>query len=148
MPNKGSNLCSLIRVLIAATLHLCIMKTHIFKYIENFTNKNWKFSDKYSDIFHISAQTIDCRYLLELPCLGSSNKYPQSMFLSRNMKNNAYPCKPHIKVGFKGVKINYIGMVWWWAIQNVPREDSDQTVWMPMLTWIFAGRTCPSSFFC
>ena len=30
------------------------------------------------------------------------------MFLSRNKKNNIYPCKPqfyYIKVGFKGVKI-------------------------------------------
>ena len=30
---------------------------------------------------------------------------PQSMFLSRNKKNNVYPCKPqfyYIKVGFKG----------------------------------------------
>ena len=30
------------------------------------------------------------------------------MFLSRNKKNNAYPCKPqfyYIKVGFKGIKI-------------------------------------------
>ena len=25
---------------------------------------------------------------------GGSNEYPQSMFLSRNMKNNVYPCKP------------------------------------------------------
>ena len=34
--------------------------------------------------------------------------YPQSLFLSRNNKNNVYPCKPqfyYIKVGFKGVKI-------------------------------------------
>ena len=34
--------------------------------------------------------------------------YPQSMFLSRNKKNNVYPWKPkfyYIKVGFKGVKI-------------------------------------------
>ena len=32
------------------------------------------------------------------------------MFLSRNKKNNVYPCKPqfcYIKVGFKGVKIKY-----------------------------------------
>ena len=32
----------------------------------------------------------------------------QSMFSSRNMKNNVYPCKPqfcYIKVGFKGVKL-------------------------------------------
>ena len=42
------------------------------------------------------------------PRWGGSNEYPQSMFLSRNKKNNVYPCKPqfyYIKVGFKGVKI-------------------------------------------
>ena len=58
--------------------------------------------------FHISAQNIDCGYLLEPPQWGSSNEYPQPMFLSRNKKNNAYPSKPqfyYIKVGFKGVKI-------------------------------------------
>ena len=47
--------------------------------MENFTTKNWKFSDKNSDIFHISAQNIDCGYSLELPQWGSSNEYPQSM---------------------------------------------------------------------
>ena len=35
------------------------MKTRLFKYIENFTTKKWKFSDKNSDIFHVSAQNID-----------------------------------------------------------------------------------------
>ena len=56
--------------------------------------------------FHISAQNIDCGYSLEMPWWGISNKYPQSMFLSRNKKNNVDPCKPqfyYIKVGFKGV---------------------------------------------
>ena len=84
------------------------METRLFKYIENFTSKNGKFSDKNSDISHISAQNIDCGYSLELPQWGSSNKYPQSMFLSRNKKNNVYPCKPqfyYIKVVFKGVTI-------------------------------------------
>ena len=90
------------------------MKTSLFKYTENFTTKkkkkkkNWKFLGKNSDIFHISAQNIDCRYLLEPPQRGGSNKYPQSMFLSRNKKNNVYPCKPqfyYIKVGFKEVNI-------------------------------------------
>ena len=32
-----------------------ITKTRLFKYIENFTTKNLKFSDKNSDSFHISA---------------------------------------------------------------------------------------------
>ena len=70
--------------------------------------KNENFPIKYSDIFHISPQNIDCGYSLEPPRRGGSNEYPQSMFLSRNMKNNVYPCKPqfyNIKVGFKGVKI-------------------------------------------
>ena len=63
---------------------------------------------KISDIFHISAQNIDCGYLLEPPQRGGSNEYPQSVLLNRNKKNNACPCKPqvyNIKVGFKGVKI-------------------------------------------
>ena len=50
-----------------------ITKTCLFKYIENFISKN-------SDIFHISAQNIDCRYPLEPPWRGGSNEYPQSMF--------------------------------------------------------------------
>ena len=56
----------------------------------------------------MSAQNIDCGYSLELPRPGGSNVYQQSMFSSRNKKNNVYPCKPqfhYIKVGFKGVKI-------------------------------------------
>ena len=42
-------------------------KTSLFKCTENFTTKKWKFSDKNSDIFHISAQNTDCGYSLELP---------------------------------------------------------------------------------
>ena len=57
-----------------------ITKTRLFKYIEHFTSKNIKFSDKKSDIFHISAQNIDCGYPLESPRRGGSNEYPQSMF--------------------------------------------------------------------
>ena len=42
---------------------------------ENFQIKN-------SDIFHISAQNIDCGYSLEPSRRGDSNEYQQSMFLS------------------------------------------------------------------
>ena len=87
----------------------CIITlTSLFKYTEKFTTKNENFSGKNSDIFHISAQTIDCGYSLEPPRRGGSNEFPQSMFLSRNMTNNVYPCKPQfyfIKVGFKGVNL-------------------------------------------
>ena len=74
---------------------LHVQKLKIFRY-------------KNSNIFLISAQNIDCGYSLEPPRRGGSNEYPQSMFLSRNKKNNVYPCKPqfyYIKVGFKGVNI-------------------------------------------
>ena len=64
-----------------------ITKTGLFKYLENFTTKNWKFSDKNSDVFHISAQNTDYGYSLESPRRGDSNEYPQSMFFGRNMKN-------------------------------------------------------------
>ena len=65
-----------------------ITKTRLFKYIENFTNKNCKFSDKNSDIFHISAQNIEYGYSLEPPRRGGYNEYPLSMFLSKNKNNN------------------------------------------------------------
>ena len=58
-----------------------ITKTCLFKYNENFTTKKMKnFHMKNSDIFHTSAQNIDCWYSLELPHWGSSNESLQSMF--------------------------------------------------------------------
>ena len=73
------------------------------------------FQIKNSDIFHNSAQNIDCRYSLEPPRRGGSNEYPQSMFWAEKIKNNEYPCKPqfyYIKVGFKGGQ-KYIGVFSW-----------------------------------
>ena len=55
-------------------------------YWEFYKPKKENFQIKKSDIFHIPAQNIDCRYSLQLPHWGSSNEYPQSMFLSRNKK--------------------------------------------------------------
>ena len=58
--------------------------------------------------FHVSAQNIACGYSLEPPRRDGSNEYPQSMFLSRNKKNNVYTCKPqfyYTQLGFKGVNI-------------------------------------------
>ena len=87
---------------------------HMYHYENMPIQIHWKFHhqklkvlDKNS-IFHISTQNIDYGYSLELPQWGSANEYPQSMFLSRNKKNNVYPCKPqfyYIKLVFKGVKI-------------------------------------------
>ena len=91
----------------------CSLRKHAYSNIQNISSpKTENFQKKNSDIFHNSAQNIDCGYSLEPPRRGGSNEYPQSMFLSRNKKNNVYPCKPqfyYIKVGFKGGQ-NYIGM--------------------------------------
>ena len=55
---------------------LCITKTRLFKYIENFTAKNWKFSDKKFWYFSYFC-SIDCGYWLEPPRRSGSNEYPQ-----------------------------------------------------------------------
>ena len=63
---------------------------------------------KNSDIFHISAQNTNSWNSLEPPQWGGSIEYPQSLFLSKNKKNNVYHCKPefyYVKAGFKGVKM-------------------------------------------
>ena len=57
---------------------------------------------KHFDIVLVFAHNIDCGYTLEPP---HSNGCPQSMFYSKNKKNNVYPCSPqfyYIKVGCKG----------------------------------------------
>ena len=46
-----------------------ITKTCLFNYTENLPSKNENFQIKNSDIFHISAQNIDCGYSLEPPRL-------------------------------------------------------------------------------
>ena len=114
-------------------------KTRLFKYNENLTTKKWKFSDKKYDIFHTSAQNIDCGYSLEPPLWGGSNEYPQSMFLSKNKKNNVYPSKPqfyYIKVGFKRVSI----------MPYVNSKDNDQAMYLHRLV-ILAGNEGPDLFF-
>ena len=139
-----------------------ITKTRLFKYIEKFTTKNWKISDKNSDIFHIYAQNIDCEYSLEPPRRGGSNGYQQSMFLSRNKKNNVYPCKPqfyYIKVGFKGTKIIQVHFREWRLNATHDSTDNDRVnalEWLvgKLLGWVSFDlrlhcsfkRICPNTY--
>ena len=85
-----------------------IMKIRLFKYIENFSSKIWKFSDKILWYFHISAENIDCGYSLEPPRRGGSNEYHNLCFWAEIKKSNVCSCKfqfYYIKVGFKGSKL-------------------------------------------
>ena len=63
-----------------------ITKTRLFKYNENFTTKNWKFSDKISYMFHISAKKIDIGYSLEPPRWGGSKEYHNLYFWAKKKK--------------------------------------------------------------
>ena len=78
--------------------HDYITKTRLFKYTENFTTKNWKFSDKKLDIFHIFAQNIDYGYSLELPQWGGSNENPQSMYWAEIRKVMYTPVNPSFTI--------------------------------------------------
>ena len=53
---------------------------------------------KNSEIFHISAQNIDCGYSLEPPRRGNSNEYPQSVFLEEIRKIMYTPVNPSFTI--------------------------------------------------
>ena len=66
--------------IIRAVLHECFLRKHAYSNILTILPpKNENFQIKSSDIFHMSAQNIDCGYSLKPPYRGGSNKYPQSM---------------------------------------------------------------------
>ena len=60
--------------------------------------KNESFQMKNSNIFHISAQNIDCGYSLEPPRRGGSNEYPQSMFWAEIRKIMYTPVNPSFTI--------------------------------------------------
>ena len=60
--------------------------------------KKENFQIKNSDIFHISAQNIDCGYSLEPPRRGGSNAYPQSMFCAEIRKIMHTPVNPSFTI--------------------------------------------------
>ena len=95
---------------------ITIMKNNVVVYIvgiyyENMSSNRLKllspktenFQIKKSDIFHNSAQNIDCGYSLEPTRRGGSNDYPHSMFLSRNKKMYT-PVNPSFTIYEWGLK--------------------------------------------
>ena len=63
----------------------------IYWNIENFQTKS-------SNIFHISAQNIDCGYSLEPPRRGGSNEYKQSVFWTEIRKIMYTPVNPSFTI--------------------------------------------------
>ena len=60
--------------------------------------KNEKFQIKKSDIFHISAQNIDCWYSLEPPRRGGSNECPKSLLFNKIRKIMYTPVNPSFTI--------------------------------------------------
>ena len=104
MPGRRHEVCHIFII-----PHEHITKTCLFKIYWKSYHQKWKISDKKFWYFSYFCSKLRLWVLV-------LKEYPQSMFLSRNKKNNAYPCKAqfyYIKVGFKGGQ-NYIGMFLWW----------------------------------
>ena len=72
--------------------------TPIQIYWKFYSQKQENFQIKNSDIFHISAQNIDCGYSLEPPRRGGSNEYPQSMFWAEIRKIMYTPVNPSFTI--------------------------------------------------
>ena len=82
----------------------------IFAYLIHYENMPiqiyWKvnrrkienFQTKKSNIFHISAQNIDCGYSLEPPRRGGSNEYPHPMFWGEIIKITFTPVNPSFTI--------------------------------------------------
>ena len=92
-----------------SNIYISIMKTYpcnIERFfsalqIENFQLKKF--------VILIFAQNIDCWSTLEPPRRGGSNKYPQSMFWSKNKKNRytpAYSSFAILKWGSRGYTLH------------------------------------------
>ena len=78
-------------------------KTSLFKYTENFTTKKkWKFSDKKSDIFHISAKNIS---KLGEAVLTSTHNLCFWAEIKTIMYIPVYSSFTILKFGYKGVKL-------------------------------------------
>ena len=75
------------------------LRKHAYSNIKKISPpKTENFQVKNSDIFHISAQNIDCEYSLQLPWWGGSNKYPQSMFWAEIRKLMYTPVNPRFTI--------------------------------------------------
>ena len=76
-----------------------ILRKHAYSNIlKTLPPKNENFRTKTSDIFHISAENINCGYSLEPPRWGGSNEYPQSMFSAEIRKIMYTPVNPSFTI--------------------------------------------------
>ena len=73
-----------------------IIKTSLFKYTENFTTKRWKFSDKNSDIFLMSAKN---RFWVLVRTASMQNVYGEDSGQTANAQADLHLCCAHLSEG-------------------------------------------------
>ena len=83
---------NLIIQIVTVYAHLNALRKHAYSNILRIPKKE-NFQIRNSDIFHMSAQNIDCWYSLEPPCRGGSNEY-HNLCVRAEIRKNVYPCKP------------------------------------------------------
>ena len=127
-----------------------ITKTHLFKYIENSTTKNWKFSYKNSDIFLISAQNIHCRVLVRTA--SALTIYVFCVEIRKIMFTSVNPSFTIQKWGLRGSKLYRHVFVMYsecvpWSLKVLSDEESsgDSTLTLVFRCWCF--RSDLQSFF-
>ena len=111
------------------------LPSFLFNYTENFTTKKWKkISDKKTDIFHISAQNIDCGYSFEAPRRGGSNEYHNLCFWAEIRKimftpvNNSFTIQ---KWGLRGSALyRYV-----FVIAKFPYANNEDSVLCGCANW-------------
>ena len=90
-----------------------ITKTRLFKYLEKFTSKNWKFSD-IKLFFHISAENIDYGFPKQgnrkettepLSIQIKRKRELQSRFMNRGRETGHYRAVSQVEVERKGTEL-------------------------------------------
>ena len=86
-----------------------------------------------------------CIFTLDMFCNGYIYL---SHLMTKPTKWHMRPAKTQISLGIRPVWSESSLCAQWVAkdpsFLHADSEDSDQTGWMPRLTWVFAGRTCHS----
>ena len=84
--------------------------------------KKWRFSDKNSDTFHISAQNIDCGYSLEPPRRGGSQWLWYSLEPPRRGGSNEYHnlcfSAEIRKIMYTPVNPSFTTCIWKWGLRG------------------------------
>ena len=123
-----------------------LRKTCLSNILNTLPPKNEKFQMKNSDMFHISAQNIDCEYSLEPPRRGGSNEYHNLCFWAEIRKIMYTPVNPSFTIwkwGWRGSKLYRFVFVmyakkWLWQNCNIHFQSLKYTIFVYIFSQIYS----------